>query len=123
MKSVSSTRSLALFLLLFMLPAASFAASNSKEITFDKTTKVGTTELEPGTYKVAWKGTGPTVDVDFSKNNKVVASTTAKLGSNRSGYDSAVQVRTVNSDSAILETIDFKNAELVFPTEDAPSGN
>ena len=123
MKSVSSTRSLALFLLLLMLSAASFAASNSKEITFDKTTKVGTTELEPGTYKVVWKGTGPTVDVDFSKNNKVVASTTAKLESNRSGYDFAVQVRTVNSDSAILQTIDFKNAELVFPAEDAPSGN
>ena len=123
MKSTSSTRSLALFLVLLMLPAASFAASNSKEITFDKTTKVGTTELEPGTYKVVWNGTGQTVDVSFSKNKKVVASTTAKVESNQSGYDFAVLVRKVNPDSAILQKIDVKSTELVFSTEDAPSGN
>lgn len=123
MKSVPSTRSLALLMLLSVLPAASFAASNSKEITLDKTTKVGTTDLQPGTYKVAWKGTGPTVEVDFLQNRKVVASTSAKLENNQSGYDSAVQTSAVNSDSAILREIDFKKTQLVFATGDSSSGN
>ena len=121
MKSIPSTCSLALFL--FLLPAASFAASNSKEITFDKATKVGTTQLQPGTYKVVWKGTGSAVEVDFLQNKKVVATTSAKLENNRSGYDSAVQTSDVNSDSAILREIDFKNTELVFATDDTSSGN
>jgi len=121
-KTIRSTHTFAL-LLLFMLPLASFAAANSKEITFDRTIKVGTTELAPGTYKVAWKGTGAAAEVDFWQNKKVVASTTAKVENNRSGYDSAVQVRNVNSDSAILQEIDFKNTQLVFSSEDAPSGN
>ena len=123
MNSISSSRSLGLFLLLFMLSAASFAASNSKEITFEKTTKVGTTDLQPGTYKVVWKGTGPTVEVDFWQNKKVVVTTSAKLENNRSGYDSAVQTSDVSSDSAILREIDFKNTELVFVTGDSSSGN
>jgi hypothetical protein len=106
-----------------MLPLASFAAANSKEVTFDKTIKVGTTELAPGTYKVAWKVTGATAEVDFWQNKKVVASTTAKLENNRSEYDAAVQVRNVNSDSAVLQEIDFKNAQLVFSSEDTSSGN
>lgn len=123
MKSILSTRSLGLFLLLVLLSAASFAASNSKEITFDKTTKVGTTDLQPGTYKVTWKGTGPTVEVDFLQDRKVVASTSAKLENNQSGYDSAVQTSDVNSGSAILREIDFKKTGLVFATEDNSSGN
>lgn len=123
MKAIPSTRSFALLLLLSVLPAASFAASNSKEITFDKTIKVGTTDLQPGTYKVAWKGTGPTVEVDFWQNRKVVATTSAKLQNNQSGYESAVQTSDVNSGSAILREIDFKNSELVFGTEDTSSGN
>ena len=123
MKSISSSRSLAFLLLLFMLPAASFAASNSKQVTFDKTTKVGTTDLAPGTYKVAWNGTGSTVNVDFSQGKKVVASTTAKLANNQSGNSFSVSVQTEDSGAAILQKIDYKTTELVFSAESAPSGN
>lgn len=119
---MKSTHTLAFLLLSVMLPVASFAAAHNKEITLDQATKVGTTELQPGTYKVSWNGSGPNVEVDFLKNRKVVASTTAKLGTAQGGIDS-IQTRTVDSNSAILEELDFKNTQLVFPTTDQPSGN
>jgi hypothetical protein len=119
---LKSTHTLAFLLLSFMLPVASFAATHNKEITLDKATKVGATELQPGTYKVSWNGNGPNVEVDFLKNRKVVANTTAKLGNAQGGIDS-VQTRTLDADSAILEELDFKNTQLVFPTMDQQSGN
>lgn len=114
---------LAFMLLALALPLASFAATHSKEVTLDKTTKVGNVELQPGTYKVAWNGAGPNVEVDFSKDKKVVASATAQLGSAPSEYDSAVQTRNVDSNSAILEELDFKNTQLKFSETDQQSGN
>jgi hypothetical protein len=109
-------------LLSVILPIASFAVTHNKEITLDQATKVGTSELRPGTYQVSWNGNGPNVEVDFLKNRKVVASTTAKLGNAQGGIDS-IQTRTVDSNSAILEELDFKNTQLVFPTTDQQSGN
>jgi hypothetical protein len=119
---LKSTHTLAFLLLSVMLPIASFAATHNKEITLDKATKVGATELQAGTYKVSWNGNGPNVEVDFLKNRKVVASTTAKLG-NAQGEMDSVQTRNVDSDTAVLEELDFKNTQLVFPTADQPSGN
>lgn len=121
--TMKSTRRFVFALFLLALPVASFAAKNSKEITFDKTTKVGNTELQPGTYRVAWSGTGPQVEVDFSHNRKSVASTTAKLVNASSQYDSAIRVRSEGSDSAVLEELDFKHLQLVFSQLDQPTGN
>lgn len=120
---MKSTRILASALLLLALPVASFAAKNSKDVTFDRTTRVGNTELQAGTYKVSWNGTGSQVEVDFSQNKKTVASTTAQIVNAPSPYDSAVQVRAESSDSAVLEELDFKNLELVFRQSEQPSGN
>ena len=110
------------FALLLTLPVAVFAAKNRKEITFDKTTKIGATELQPGTYTVAWSGTGPEVQVEFSQNKKNVVGTTAKLVNAPGPYDSAVQTRNEGNDSAVLEEIDFKNLQLIFPQTEQPSG-
>jgi hypothetical protein len=110
------------FALLLTLPVAVFAAKNRKEITFDKTTTIGATELQPGTYTVAWTGAGPEVQVDFSQNRKSVFSTTAKLVNASGPYDSAVQTRNEGNDSAVLEEIDFKNLQLIFPQTEQPSG-
>jgi hypothetical protein len=109
--------------LLFVLSVQSFAAGRTKEITLDKKTKVGKVELQPGTYKVAWSGTGPNVEVDFSKDRKVVASAAAKLANVRSEFDSAAQTRNVASGSAVLEELDFKNTQLTFSETDQSSGN
>jgi len=116
-------RVLGLILLVVAIPVASFAAKNSKEITLDQTTKVGSTELQAGTYRVTWDGSGPQVEVDFSQNRKTVASSTANLVNARSDYPSAVQVRTESDNSTVLEEIDFNKMKLVFPQSESPSGN
>lgn len=120
---MKSTHTLAFFLLSIMLPATTLAASTSKEVTFDKTIKVGTTELQPGTYKVSWKGDGQGVEVDFAKGKDVVATTNADVQNGRSPYDAAVLVRNADSGSAVLEEIDFKNTQLVFHAAGEQSGN
>lgn len=120
---MKSVRAFIFVLLLFTLPVVSFAAKNSKEVTFDKVTKVGNAELQPGTYRVAWNGTGPQVEVDFSHNGKNVTSTTAKLVNGPSEYDSAIRLRTGANDSTVLEEIDFRNQQLVFSQPEQPSGN
>jgi len=122
---MKSTRTLAFIGLLFLLPVASFAAKNSKQVTFDSVTKIGTTDVQPGTYKVEWNGAGPEVKVDFLQNKKLVASTSAKLVNGAGEFDSAIQTRRVNADSVVLDELDYKNFQLVFPDSGAqqPSGN
>ena len=116
------THVVASLLLSFMFSLPSFAATRDKEITLSETTRIGTAELKPGTYRVAWNGNGPDVAVDFLKDRKVVVTTNAKLGHARNGRDS-IHFRETNSDSAILEELDFKNTQLVFSETDHSSGN
>lgn len=116
-------RLLGLILLVFAIPIASFAAKNSKDITLDQTTKIGSTELQAGTYRVTWNGSGPQVEVDFWQNRKSVASATANLVNAPGDYSSAVQVRTETDNTAVLEEIDFNKMKLVFPQSESASGN
>lgn len=112
------------FLLLALaLPMESFGATHSKEVEFVKTTRVGSVDLQPGVYKVAWAGTGPNVEVDFSQDRKVVASVSAKLENSPSEFNSAIQTRDLDSGSVVLEEIDFKNTELKFSQGEQPAGN
>jgi len=121
---MKSTRTLTFIALLFVLPVASFAAKNSKEVTFADVTKVGTTDVQPGTYRVEWNGAGPEVKVDFWQSKKLVATTSAKLVNSRSEFDSAIQTRRLNADSVILDELEYKNFQLVFPdSAQQPSGN
>ena len=70
--------------------------------------QVGSTQLEPGNYKVQWNGAGPTVNVDILQNNKTVATTSAKLVGYTSGYDAVVTEPAANQSQAkTLEEIDF----------------
>ena len=119
---MKSTHTLSFLLLSFMLTTASFAATNNKEVTLFDRTKIGTTELKPGTYRVAWSGNGPQVEVDFLKNKQVVASGTAKLENARHD-SSSVQTRAGEAGSVILEELDFKTTQLVFAGTDEHSGN
>lgn len=122
---MKSTRTAAFIALLFMLPVASFAAKNSKQVTFESITKIGTTDVQPGTYKVEWNGTGSEVTVDFLQNKKVVATSTAKLVNGPGEFDSAIQTRRVDANSVVLDELDYKTFQLVFPDSGAqqPSGN
>ncbi len=112
--TLKSIRTFAFILLALLQPAALFAQKHSKQVNFDQTTKVGSTELKPGNYKVVWDGEGPDVEVNFQQNNKTMANATAKLANAPGPYDAAVVVTNDSTNAVVLEELDFKNLELVF---------
>jgi len=89
--------------------------------------EIGSTQLQPGSYKVEWNGTGPDVHVNILQHNKMVVSTTAQLKVNdkAASQDAVVTAPLPNnrSEQRIAE-IDFAkhNEALIFNTSGA-NGN
>jgi hypothetical protein len=91
-----------------LLPASSFARDkNQGNLKLFDPVRIGSTQLEPGNYKVHWNGAGPTVNVDILQNKKTVATTSAKLVGYTSGYDAVVTEPAGNSQAKVLQEIDF----------------
>jgi hypothetical protein len=61
---------------------------------------VGTTAITPGTYKVTYEGTGPTVQVTVSNDKKSVATFPAKAVAGKNG--TGVTTDTRNGVSTLL---------------------
>jgi len=81
MRSPKYLMLLATFTLL--LPASGLARSkNDGTMTLMEPATIGSAELQPGTYKVEWNGSGPTVHVNIVQYKKTVAATTAELKTN-----------------------------------------
>ena len=98
--------------------SAAFAESRTEHnVTITDPVQIGSTQLEPGHYKVAWEGAGPTVQVRFLHDGKTVASSNAQLVSQnqKSPYDDVVTTKTSTNESN-LKQIDFQNQKesLVF---------
>ncbi len=102
--------------LLLVLPAAAFAAQNhSGTITLTSPTMVGSTQLQPGDYKVEWSGNGAQVVAKFLHNNKTVATAPAKVKDEASPYGSnAVVVKTLPNHTRIVKNIYLSHAMLEF---------
>jgi hypothetical protein len=67
----------------FLLPGIGFArAKNQGTMKLMEPARIGSTELQPGTYKVEWNGTGPNVRVTITHRKNTVATTTAELKTN-----------------------------------------
>jgi hypothetical protein len=94
-----------------LLPASGFARSKNRgTMTLMEPAKIGSTELQPGTYKVEWHGSGPAVQVNITQDKKTVAATTAKLKTNdaAASQDAVVLQPMPNSNSAKqIAEIDF----------------
>jgi hypothetical protein len=69
------------FLALTLLLASSAFAGNSNKGTLNtsETITVGGKQLPAGSYRVAWAGTGPTVEVSISEGRETVAKVSAQL--------------------------------------------
>lgn len=101
--------------------SAAFAESRTEHsITITGPVQIGSTQLEPGHYKVAWEGAGPTVQVQFLHNGKTVASSDAQLvnQNQKSPYDDVVTIKT-STNASNLKQIDFQNQKesLVFRSQ------
>jgi uncharacterized protein with FMN-binding domain len=111
-----------LFAFLFMLVSvAAFAGSKKAEtVTFDKSVKVGNTELAPGDYKVSWNGTGPNVEVTFAQDKKAVTAPAQLV--EKHNPTRAIATRTENG-SQVLTEIQFKDVDLQFTgSQGQPTG-
>jgi hypothetical protein len=81
-----------LFLGLALLLATSAFAANKGSLSVQEPVTVNGTRLAPGDYKVAWDGTGPSVELSITQGKKLVAKVPARMVTleNPSQSDAAV---------------------------------
>ncbi len=66
-----------------LIPATSFAKTKDHgTMRLVQSAEIGATQLQPGTYKVEWNGTGPIVHVSILHHSHTVATSTAQLKTN-----------------------------------------
>jgi hypothetical protein len=87
---------------------------DSEHITFAEPIMVGGTLLKSDTYKLVWDGSGPQVQVSFLRGSKTVVTASATLMLERNANDGAVEVKTMDDNSKVLERITWKKKSLVF---------
>jgi hypothetical protein len=102
------------FILAFLPFAATAASKNSARVVLDNTVSVGATELPKGTYKVAWTGTDPNVQVTFTNGNWT-KTFPAHLVEQRN--DMEAQTTTSKGDKTFLTSLELRDATLVFANE------
>ena len=68
-----------LLLGLALLLATSAFAANKGSLSVQEPVTVNGTKLAPGDYKLAWDGTGPSVELSITQGKKVVAKVPARM--------------------------------------------
>ena|SRR5579863_2237649 len=113
---MKTLRYLTFLSILAMLSSLSVFArdNNQQSVDIPSTVRVGSTQLEPGHYKLEWQGAGPDTQVTFLRHGKTVATVPATLKAN----DSQVTQDDIVTDSTnnTLREIDFHHEKeaLVF---------
>ena len=106
---------LSILVLLFPLGALVRDKAHSVEIPY--AVQVGGTRITAGSYKVAWQGTGPAVEVRFSQYGKTVATVPGTLKTNDDQVtQDAIVTEATSADTTTLKEIDFVHQKeaLVF---------
>lgn len=91
--------------------------NNQHSVEIPDSLQVGSTQLQPGNYKVEWQGTGPEVQVKFLREGKTVATVPGTLKTNNThAVQADVVTGTTSANTRTLEEIDFgRNREsLIF---------
>jgi hypothetical protein len=97
-----------LSIVVVLSPLSLFARDkNLHSVEIPATVQVGSTHLEPGSYKVKWEGTGPDIQVIFLRDGKNVATVPATLKTN-DGQVTQDQIVT-NTTNNTLSEIDFRH--------------
>jgi hypothetical protein len=105
-------RVLAFTFILASLPFAANAASkNTASVVIESPVTVGTTEVPTGTYRLAWTGTDPNVQVTFTKG-KWSKTFPAHIVEQRN--DTEAQMTTVKDNKTVLTGLELRDATLVF---------
>lgn len=108
-----------------LLPAVGLAQTTDHgTLRLDQAAEIGSTQLQPGTYKVEWNGTGSDVHVNVLQHNKTVVSTTAQLKTNdkAASQDAVITMPAPNNSSEKqIAEIDFRKHKeaLIFNSNGA----
>ncbi len=114
---------LSILVLLFPLGAMARDKAHSVEIPY--AVQVGGTRITAGSYKVAWQGTGPAVEVSFSQYGKTVATVPGTLKTNDDQVtQDAIVTEATSVDTTTLKEIDFgrQKEAVVFDQNQNPGG-
>jgi hypothetical protein len=100
-------------LALWLLSPTTFAKDKDKDknggtLMLSSPVQVGSTTLEPGTYKVEWQDSGSTANVDILRGNKTVVTVPATVVSYTDRQDEAITHHPADDpQKQTLEEIDF----------------
>ena len=97
---------------------------NQGKFTLGDEAQVGSTQLQPGEYKVQWEGSGDAVQVTILKGKNVVATTTAKVVEQPSPARADAVTLDTGANPKTLKEIDFGNRKeaLVFTGSQPSAG-
>jgi hypothetical protein len=110
MKSLRFVSLIAVFAL--FLPVFAIAKEKDEgKLQLTDSVRIGTTQLEPGDYKVEWNGAGTMVKVNFLENHETVATSTGKIiDLKKPATEDEYVLRPVkNGKAKTIEEIDFAN--------------
>jgi hypothetical protein len=103
--------------LVLSFPLGAWARNKAHSVEIPYIVQVGGTRVTPGSYKVEWQGTGPTVEVSFSQYGKTVVTVPGTLKTNDDQVSQdAVVTEATSADTTTLKEIDFGHQKeaLVF---------
>jgi hypothetical protein len=120
----TQARLVALAVVVFALAMTAFARNSNKNegnFTIQNKVRVGSTDLQPGTYKAQWKeATDGAVKIDILQHGKTIATVDGKLKSLQepAPYD-AVITKPLGDNTSTIDEIDFgrRNQALVLGGE------
>ena len=104
---------------MLMMPLALRADSrNWAKVTFEHTVIVNGTQIPPGSYRVQWEGTGSSVKVSIIRGKETIATASATVIQEKSGFDDTA-IRFTNGN--IVKDIEWRNQTVRFDQVDASS--
>jgi hypothetical protein len=107
-----------LSMLALLFAVSAFAGDkNRHSVDISETVQVGNTQLNPGSYRIEWQGTGPEVQVNFMRYGKTVATASGTFKTNDTHVtQDEVVTDTTSANTKALKEIDFSHNKesLVF---------
>ena len=106
-----------------ILSVAVASPANKRTVTLSEPAIVGSVTLQPGEYIVEWNGTGPDVQVSFSREKKAIVTVPATLEAEQNQHELSVVSRHLEESGvhSLLE-IRTKDSTLRFIPLDVGSG-
>lgn len=103
---------LSLAVVALMLPLSALAANkNSSKVEIPNKVIVNGKQVQPGTYKVEWNGTGPNAEVSILQGHKTIAEAPARVV-DKTYEQQAIVTHQNKSGDNVLDQIQLKNKEL-----------